>query len=437
MRKLNLLLLILFCQMLIVQSILAEGVDSLNVERVGSLYNENMYIEEVIVSGDYAYLMSHGTLRIVDITDPSSPVEVGSIDIFGSIRDFTVSGSYAYVATHLSGLHIVDISDPLLPFLVGTYQTSDRLKTVEVYGDYAFITHDEYLDVIDISDPSNPVEIGNLDVGIWTSKMALYRSNIYLLHFDGLEIIDISDPSTPVYVGGLWNVAPVQSISFYDDFAYYNTVAYTSDIYSVLYSLLVLDIADPSDPVVVESPFPMNWGAFATEVSESGEYLYSVVENGLQIYNISDLSGPEVGFWYSDNYDDADRVCFDVSSTYAYVVNTSGFTIFDCSQAVGVDEEEQKEIPTQFSITNAYPNPFNPTLNITIALPETSDLKVVVYNIMGQSVATLSNGGQYSAGNHSFIFNSDGVTSHSSGVYFVQASIPGKLNQIQKVVLMK
>jgi predicted outer membrane repeat protein len=97
----------------------------------------------------------------------------------------------------------------------------------------------------------------------------------------------------------------------------------------------------------------------------------------------------------------------------------------------------ENDIPTLFGLTNVYPNPFNPTLNVSVALPETSDLKVVVYNVMGQSVATLSNGGQYSAGTHNFIFNANEVTSHSSGVYFVQASVAGKLNQVKKVVLMK
>jgi hypothetical protein len=103
-------------------------------------------------------------------------------------------------------------------------------------------------------------------------------------------------------------------------------------------------------------------------------------------------------------------------------------------QTSSADEDLDDSIPTEFAIISAYPNPFNPTLTVVIGLPMTSNLKVSVHNIMGQSVSTLSNGGQYSAGYHNFVFDGGGM---ASGVYFVHAIVPGKLNQVQKIVLMK
>jgi FG-GAP-like repeat/Secretion system C-terminal sorting domain len=102
----------------------------------------------------------------------------------------------------------------------------------------------------------------------------------------------------------------------------------------------------------------------------------------------------------------------------------------------GIDDRSNPETPTEWAIASLYPNPFNPTLNVSISLPEVSDLKVKIYNVMGQSVATLAND-NFSAGIHSFVFNGNRVTSHASGIYFVHASVPGKLNQVRKVVLMK
>jgi|GEM_PF-2557438 len=90
-------------------------------------------------------------------------------------------------------------------------------------------------------------------------------------------------------------------------------------------------------------------------------------------------------------------------------------------------------IPTEYEITALYPNPFNPTLTAVIALPFDSDLRVVVYNLMGREVAVLTNR-QHRAGYHSLVFDGSGL---SSGVYFVHATVQGKLNQVQKVVLMK
>ncbi len=90
-------------------------------------------------------------------------------------------------------------------------------------------------------------------------------------------------------------------------------------------------------------------------------------------------------------------------------------------------------LPETFCISKIYPNPFNPLTTITISLPEQSELLVRVFNIMGQKVAELVNG-KHSAGYTKTIFNAAGL---SSGIYFIHAFVPGKMNEIRKIVLMK
>ncbi len=68
------------------------------------------------------------------------------------------------------------------------------------------------------------------------------------------------------------------------------------------------------------------------------------------------------------------------------------------------------------------------------SLQEVANLNVSLFNVMGQKVATLSNGSKYSAGIHGFIFDGPDL---GSGVYFIHATTPNHLNQIQKVVLIK
>ncbi len=111
-------------------------------------------------------------------------------------------------------------------------------------------------------------------------------------------------------------------------------------------------------------------------------------------------------------------------------------TSFNVSVGSADVDEELDQMPEHYSLDLCYPNPFNPTLNVGVSLPETSDLKVMIYNVMGQNVATLADR-SYSVGTHNFVFNANEVTSHSSGVYFVHASVAGKLNQVKKVILMK
>jgi Secretion system C-terminal sorting domain/Carboxypeptidase regulatory-like domain len=91
------------------------------------------------------------------------------------------------------------------------------------------------------------------------------------------------------------------------------------------------------------------------------------------------------------------------------------------------------ELPSEYAVGDAYPNPFNPSTSVMIALPQASELTVSVFNVMGQQVATLANG-KFNAGQHTFSFDASNL---SSGIYFVHAHVPGELNKIQKITLMK
>jgi FG-GAP-like repeat/Secretion system C-terminal sorting domain len=89
--------------------------------------------------------------------------------------------------------------------------------------------------------------------------------------------------------------------------------------------------------------------------------------------------------------------------------------------------------PTEASLTESYPNPFNASTSFEISLPEAASGNVLVYNISGQEVATLADG-PISAGVNRFTFDASYL---SSGLYFVRVSVPGHLEEIQKVTLIR
>ncbi|MBI1805223.1 MAG: T9SS type A sorting domain-containing protein, partial [Ignavibacteriae bacterium] len=85
-----------------------------------------------------------------------------------------------------------------------------------------------------------------------------------------------------------------------------------------------------------------------------------------------------------------------------------------------------------FALNANYPNPFNPSTLISYNLPEESNAHLVVYNLLGQQVATLVDGLQ-SAGEHSVTFDASGL---SSGLYYYKLEA-GKNVQVNKMMLLK
>ena len=81
---------------------------------------------------------------------------------------------------------------------------------------------------------------------------------------------------------------------------------------------------------------------------------------------------------------------------------------------VNVDKEEEL-IPVEFSLKQNYPNPFNPSTTIRYDLPQASQVKLILYDILGNEVKTLINE-QVQPGIHYVEFNAEGL---ASGVYLL------------------
>jgi hypothetical protein len=91
----------------------------------------------------------------------------------------------------------------------------------------------------------------------------------------------------------------------------------------------------------------------------------------------------------------------------------------------------------ELSLSNNYPNPFNPQTTITFNLPSPGEIDISIFNLLGQKVATIASG-QYAAGEHRVVWDGkdDNGNSVSSGLYFYRLTTDGK-TLTKKMVLLK
>jgi hypothetical protein len=94
--------------------------------------------------------------------------------------------------------------------------------------------------------------------------------------------------------------------------------------------------------------------------------------------------------------------------------------------------EPANGVPAVFELHQNYPNPFNPATTISFTLGKGGFTTLVVYNVLGQKVATLVSG-NVAAGRHDVKFDASTV---SSGMYFYRLE-SGNLSSVKKMMLLK
>ncbi len=95
-------------------------------------------------------------------------------------------------------------------------------------------------------------------------------------------------------------------------------------------------------------------------------------------------------------------------------------------------------VPSVFSLSDNYPNPFNPTTNFEFSIPFASEVSVNIYNLLGENVATLHNN-YAKPGTYSVTWdglNNNGIAM-PSGMYFYELKAGSSFHKVKKMTLLK
>jgi hypothetical protein len=308
------------------------------------------------VTGDYAYIAdANGGLRVIDISDPSSPIEAGSYNPSppGWVQDVAVVEGYAYVTDLERGLWVVNVTDPAEPSGSSFYRPPISPGAIAITEDYAYTAaRERSLWVLDITNPANPpVSFDHFFTYGSPQRMTIAEGYIYAVTDWALDVVDITDPTSPTLVGHCSIPGSTDDVFVVGDFAYvagcvpdYDGLPSLSNILAppplIDACLWVVNVADPAHPEVIGSRC-MTSGYCASGVTVAENHAY-VVGVGLWIIDIADPANPsEVGFVSGPREDVV------TLGTYAYVVNSyyNGFCVVDISDPTNPTEVGCHDIP--------------------------------------------------------------------------------------------
>ncbi|HIB02448.1 MAG TPA: T9SS type A sorting domain-containing protein, partial [Candidatus Marinimicrobia bacterium] len=125
--------------------------------------------------------------------------------------------------------------------------------------------------------------------------------------------------------------------------------------------------------------------------------------------------------------------------TVSYALYAEGGTI----DRQGVKTMDITPVPVEFVLDQNYPNPFNPTTRIEYGLPVNGQVKLTVYDLLGQEVRTLIPGSDQIAGFHNIMWDArdERGVAVSAGVYIYRLAVRGedgqKFSRTKKMVLLK
>lgn len=102
---------------------------------------------------------------------------------------------------------------------------------------------------------------------------------------------------------------------------------------------------------------------------------------------------------------------------------------------LAADDPHVPQLPTAFTLFNAFPNPFNPQTTIEFSMTRALPVRVEIFDLLGRKVTTLADGVR-EPGVHHVSWN---ASDQPSGIYFARLSSPVSRNtiQVKKLVLLK
>ncbi|MBK8164493.1 MAG: hypothetical protein IPK64_00865 [bacterium] len=238
----------------------------------------------IATQGDRAWVGVSGGLRTYDISDPTTPVALGTLPLAGGISDLVVDGDWLYICVSNYGLRIASLASGPLPQLVAGVPLGGYTTDAEVSGGVALVAGTGgSLVVCDVSDPAQPQVLATVPCPAASAVLRVGDMAYVAGRAAGVLPVDVGDPSAPAAAPMLDVGADVIGLR-----------EHGGVLYAATYDgrLLALDVADPPAPTLAGA---LALPDFATSLSvREGALWLTVCNTGLVKVDTSAPLAPAV-----------------------------------------------------------------------------------------------------------------------------------------------
>ncbi len=293
------------------------------------------WIRALEVLEPYAYVASEDGLWVMDISDPSLPFPVAHLQTLPAVS-IALVGNYAYLACPGDGLRIIDITNPPTPVEAGYFGNPAELTQVVRSGNYLFVAAGPAgLLILDLSNPTAPSQLGSLDPDYSVNALTVSGNYAYLAADNGnLTVIDITDPTNPHEVAlynppddALSSPQIATSVQVKDQIAYLGVISPPPTLLAGYYTgeVILIDVSDPETPVELGGLPTDGYGWAPMQIELDAAHAYVAFERqGLGVY---DIANPNATTWIG-GYDPSESVAgVALSGDYIFAFNKSAFIL--------------------------------------------------------------------------------------------------------------
>jgi hypothetical protein len=197
----------------------------------------------VAVDGDYAWVTDESGIRVVDISNPSSPRDAGYLGLNGIPRKVLIRSGYAFVGDYNHGVHICELDPPDSITRTALIERVSEFMTFAMSGDFVYVPYRFGISVYDVSRPDSPEEVGLYPVPGECQAFCMSGEYAYSMDYYGFRVIDI-DPPESAHVVGFLATEPLyrfNSLIFSDNRVYANVQSG---------GVRIFNVENPSEPVL-------------------------------------------------------------------------------------------------------------------------------------------------------------------------------------------